>query len=328
MATVVFPTVNDVGGSGQGKTIKESQLSAWLSKVFDMSFVVSGLTGGTSANLTLTIAAGECFISGYRVQETTSRTKAITASSSRDVYLQLTRDGSNNVTGTQLVEQAAGSAAPTDSVLLGTATTSASAITGWTDKRPGTGSSLVLQGTFASRPSASRAGRLFWATDTKSLYRDDGSAWYEVSPSRVVRKTADETVTSSTVLQDDDELRYALLANDVVAFEAVLFVVSTSTGDFKAAFTVPAGATLLWSFTASFDTASGDLDQPSAAITASGGSQVFELSSANTTLLTIKGMVVNGGTAGNLQLQWAQSSSTANPTTVKANSYLRIAKVA
>jgi hypothetical protein len=38
------------------------------------------------------------------------------------------------------------------------------------------------QGTIAARPTAGVAGRMYWATDTKRKYWDDGSAWTEESP--------------------------------------------------------------------------------------------------------------------------------------------------
>ncbi len=39
------------------------------------------------------------------------------------------------------------------------------------------GNSIILTGTLAARPAASIAGRLYFATDNGSLYRDSGSAW-------------------------------------------------------------------------------------------------------------------------------------------------------
>jgi hypothetical protein len=198
VATIIFPSTNDVGGAGAGKTISEAHLAAYTSRVFDVPFVVLGLTGGTSANLVLTIAAGEALIGGYRCQETTGGGVTLPASSTRDIYRQLSRDGSNNVTGWNTVHQAAGSAAPADSVLLGTATTSASAVTGWVDKRPTVGSSLALQGTLASRPAPARAGRLYWATDTKVLYRDDGANWTPINPSAASSFVATSEATTST----------------------------------------------------------------------------------------------------------------------------------
>jgi len=40
---------------------------------------------------------------------------------------------------------------------------------------------LIRSGLDASKPAASIAGRFYWATDTKILYRDTGSAWEETA---------------------------------------------------------------------------------------------------------------------------------------------------
>jgi hypothetical protein len=36
---------------------------------------------------------------------------------------------------------------------------------------------LVMYDTFANRPAAGTAGRLFYASDTEVLYRDNGATW-------------------------------------------------------------------------------------------------------------------------------------------------------
>lgn len=129
MATTIFPTVNDVGGSGKGKTITEANLSNLIAALCGATgFVISGFTFGTSANLTVTAAAGQALIDGYLVSTDASLTRTLTASATNYVYLQLTRDASQNVTGVTLTHNTTGST-PADSILLGTATTSASAIT-------------------------------------------------------------------------------------------------------------------------------------------------------------------------------------------------------
>lgn len=53
---------------------------------------------------------------------------------------------------------------------------------------------LDTQGTFASRPAAGVAGRYYWATDRKTLYRDDGTQWYVVQSQNW--NTWDPTITS------------------------------------------------------------------------------------------------------------------------------------
>lgn len=45
-------------------------------------------------------------------------------------------------------------------------------------------SDLIQSGTFASRPAASVAGLLYYATDTKRTYRDNGSSWDLIANAR------------------------------------------------------------------------------------------------------------------------------------------------
>src|SRR5690606_26427777 len=58
-------------------------------------------------------------------------------------------------------------------------------------------------------------------------------------------KTEDETVNNSATLQDDDDLSFAIGANEVWAVEIYVQVNSSSSADFKYALSVPSGATLL-----------------------------------------------------------------------------------
>jgi hypothetical protein len=43
-------------------------------------------------------------------------------------------------------------------------------------------SSVVAEGTFATRPAAAIDGRLYFATDTYRVYRDNGASWDDITP--------------------------------------------------------------------------------------------------------------------------------------------------
>lgn len=142
-----------------------------------------------------------------------------------------------------------------------------------------------------------------------------------------IRKTAAETVTSSTALQDDDHLLIPIAANETWAFEMVLFYGSAgSAGDFKIAFTVPASATGAWGATGpvigltSVDTAS----MWSRSYASFGDSNTISFGTAPGTFdLTaiVKGLCVNSSTAGNITLRWAQNTSDGSGCTIRVNSY-------
>lgn len=136
MAIIIFPTVNDVGGSGQGKYATESNLVRWLKQSVCRSSVIIGFTvPGSDPDLTIAVDAGEAIISGYFVKIDTSLNVTVSASAMNHVFLQLTRDGSNNVTGIQFVVNTSG-IEPVDSVKIFTCIADVSAITSTLDARP------------------------------------------------------------------------------------------------------------------------------------------------------------------------------------------------
>jgi hypothetical protein len=144
------------------------------------------------------------------------------------------------------------------------------------------------------------------------------------------RKAADEAVTASATLQDDDDLVLPLEANASYAFDAFFIYDGATGGDLKVAFTVPAGATLAWS----------GYGQSTGATIASGVINTFALTSSGSAAgvgaigagqkLTVRpqGIVRTGATAGNLQVQWAQNASDPTATTMFTDSWLRAQRVA
>ena len=133
-------------------------------------------------------------------------------------------------------------------------------------------------------------------------------------------KTADESATTDDTLSADTHLALVMAANDIWAFEYVLFIESASaTPDFKFDFTIPAGASIKYSWT-SMDQAStsGGADASDIA----GTDMVVTLAAGELMVVNIKGVVVQGTNAGNLQLNWAQNVSDGTATTVYKGSYL------
>lgn len=137
-----------------------------------------------------------------------------------------------------------------------------------------------------------------------------------------VYKAADEIVNNSTTLQNDDDLKWDVDANSMWVFEFTLHASAiNTTGDYKMAWTVPASATMRW----------GPIMNVSAANTfvgyhhdiLSNGSQAptvplnegttHSFGSYNgTQQVKFWGMVFVAGTAGTIQLQWAQNFADAN----------------
>ena len=139
-----------------------------------------------------------------------------------------------------------------------------------------------------------------------------------------VRKTADETVNNSATLQNDDVLLLALAANETWYFMLTFGHVGNGAADIRVGFTIPAGATMRYGCSAARMT---DLDTVNfcVSIPGSGTTQAYA-GGTDQRHVTLSGVVVNGGTAGDLQFQWAQDTATVVDTKVLTNSYLEAHK--
>lgn len=136
-------------------------------------------------------------------------------------------------------------------------------------------------------------------------------------------KGADETVTSSAVLQNDDALFVTVAANATYKFQLWLNYEGGTQGssDLKIGWSLPSGATIKGSATY---------------INASGGS-VVEVYFTNASTLaagtngaaSIRGFFAKGtlavsSTGGTMQLQWAQNTSSGTGTIVHSGSELSL----
>ena len=144
-----------------------------------------------------------------------------------------------------------------------------------------------------------------------------------------VVKAATETVTPSTTYQDDDELFLPVEANAVYRFDMLLLHSSGTTGKFKMQFTAPTGATVAWGVigvhtSVTLSNPVTDVSMPSRTLT-----DILGLGGGNLTGTTalISGSITTSSTAGNLTLQWAQNTSDAAATQVRAGSTLSMKRV-
>jgi hypothetical protein len=140
----------------------------------------------------------------------------------------------------------------------------------------------------------------------------------------VKRKTADESVTSSTTLQNDDHLSFSIAASEEWVVTLYLDVGNdiTTTGVI-ASITAPAGATLNIVATSCSSTATACI---SARTTTSGATLTLSQNgTSNHIAMTV--WVLNSSTAGTIQLQWAQGSSSGTALTMKKGSYAIAHKV-
>lgn len=134
-----------------------------------------------------------------------------------------------------------------------------------------------------------------------------------------VRKTNDETVNNSAVVQADDELFFALGANQVAYGFLIGQVAGNTVADLRIAFGAPAGAAISYSGVMQ-RAASDGLAELRGAITVVDGEMAGIGVDSASRLMVITFWVANGANAGNVTFKWAQSTATVGNTTVQSGS--------
>lgn len=145
-----------------------------------------------------------------------------------------------------------------------------------------------------------------------------------------VVKQADEQRSSTTTMATDAELTLAVVANATYLFEGYVSysqnLGASSTAGIKIGWTAPTGASLTWSSDGTDGptslTGQDATSQPITQTRSLPANGVTSMRAAPTGLLTVS------STAGTFGLQWAQVSSSATPTFVRAGSWLRLIRVA
>lgn len=138
-------------------------------------------------------------------------------------------------------------------------------------------------------------------------------------------KTANESVTSSTTLQDDDHLTgWSLTAGEYYAVQAHISATSAATPDYKLNLSF-SNAPAAYALSASMVDGSGNVN---ADATASTATDIVLLTSGNTDHIVLSGFFkANATTGGTVGLQWAQNTSDASPTQFNLGSWMRVSKV-
>jgi len=144
-----------------------------------------------------------------------------------------------------------------------------------------------------------------------------GSSLVVLEEGSSIIKTIDETLNDNNTVQNDDELFVALEANKRYAFEQRVFLDSSTTTEFKYAFTIPSDATI------KINNSDWDDTIPSSSLEKADFPVLISTENGET-VLEIHGHVIMSSTPGNLQFQWSQLTSDASDTTVKKGSSLVI----
>jgi len=152
-------------------------------------------------------------------------------------------------------------------------------------------------------------------TNNESALHSTDTPFPDFTESLKVRKSTNESLQNSTVLQNDDELKLSLATNKTYMIDGVIFASSTS-----------AAPDIIIGFFGQSDVkvAIGYTNDVNEMVIESGAtSNRITLPADTPTSIHIKGTVKTADTSGDIQLKWAQATSNGNATTVMEGSYLR-----
>ncbi len=166
--------------------------------------------------------------------------------------------------------------------------------------------------------SNSNAGTIRWTgTDFEGF---DGASWlsltddYTGTPTININKVNQEQQTADNTLQPDDDLTFAIGANETWTYKFVIQATSPTAADIQFSVTAPSGATCV--------SAVNNVEDGVGIANLACGVSSGVLTTLNTPdLFEVSGTVVNGSTAGSVTLNWAQFGASGT-TTVHAGSYM------
>lgn len=173
-------------------------------------------------------------------------------------------------------------------------------------------------------------GQLIFLTGGNQLYRYSGFVWTLYDPNvQHIAKSATESVTSSTTLQNDDHFVFSVVANAKYELDSYIWYDGAADpgGGLKMQFTGPAGAAMTWT---NFGVNQSGLTQYNVVPEglAAGAPRTVGTNGATAMTCQPKGVFTSAGTAGSLQFLWAQGVSNATATRVLADSWMRLTRIA
>tara|TARA_R100001244_G_scaffold61449_1_gene51484 strand:+ start:114 stop:818 length:705 start_codon:yes stop_codon:yes gene_type:complete len=104
MAIEVFPTANDIGGSGTGRTASEQNMIQSVTPGNPKNTILSGMVPAEGTGLAMAVATGTALIEGYLVRLTAVESFTVTDDATKYVWLQLTGTDAYEVTAAAFIE--------------------------------------------------------------------------------------------------------------------------------------------------------------------------------------------------------------------------------
>jgi hypothetical protein len=195
--------------------------------------------------------------------------------------------------------------------------------------------SAVVAVTSLGSVTAPFTGQVAFNTTDGCAYKWSGSAWVLFHPGEMwIYKTATESVTNSTTMQNDDAFAFGVAVNSAYAVESFLPYdgAADPAGGLKMGFTGPTGASLYFANFGANGTGSpgGTLTDQNVVVEgfAAGSPRGVGTNAGTIMSCTPTGVVVVGGTAGTVQFQWAQRTANATATRILSAAWMKLTKIA
>ena len=144
------------------------------------------------------------------------------------------------------------------------------------------------------------------------------------------KKTADQIIASNTNVVDAD-LHVAMVANATYVLEGEISYSTPAAADITIGRTIPTGATAFFNvhgLSAAYASDTGSVRMVGQTNATATTSFTLDAGSVSQNSVILRGLVINGANAGNFQFNWGQAVSTAANTTLFANSYITLRRVA
>lgn len=144
-----------------------------------------------------------------------------------------------------------------------------------------------------------------------------------------VGKTTSTPRTSTATVAPDPELQAPVVASAEYTFWGYIRYSGGQTGDFKAQFTGPAGSTGSWAARV-MNVSDIDQSDPSNAtrVALNSPKSIGCISTTAAQTIQFTGRMYTAGTAGTFSFDWAQDTSNATATSVEADSFFFLRRVA
>ena len=157
-----------------------------------------------------------------------------------------------------------------------------------------------------------------------NVLTSDGTTWTSAAPTTAwttLKKTADQSVTSSTTLVDISSLTFSVAANTTYAIRCFIPVTASTGGGLKFSANGPSSPTLVRVGGGQTTTTAGAATDNF--VISAYGSNIVGFTSASTAwVFECQGIVQNGSNAGTFAMQFAQAASNATPSTVLKGAWL------